>query len=302
MADGAEDGQKTEDPSQRKLQSARDEGRFAQSREINTWFMLGTGGIILLFLAPGLMQTIALALGAFVEPARFLAGDDIAWGAVGQLLGRIGAAMAIPLGLLLLAAVAGTVVQTGFVFTTGRLKLDLGHLSPFQGLTRLLSVRGFVALAMSVVKVTVVGIVVAVIMRGEITHLALAATLTPQQTVGAISKLVLHLLLGVLCVLTALAGADYFYQRMQHMRSLRMSKHEVREEMKQSEGDPLIRARDPQRPRAPAHDGRCARRLGGHHQPDPLRGRFEIRAERGRRAYRRRQGSRPDRPQDPRDR
>jgi flagellar biosynthetic protein FlhB len=144
---------------------------------------------------------------------------------------------------LLLAAVAGTVVQTGFVFTTGRLKLDLGHLSPFQGLTRLLSVRGFVALAMSVVKVTVVGIVVAVIMRGEITHLALAATLTPQQTVGAISKLVLHLLLGVLCVLTALAGADYFYQRLQHMRSLRMSKHEVREEMKQSEGDPLIRAR-----------------------------------------------------------
>jgi flagellar biosynthetic protein FlhB len=243
MAESWDDGQKTEDPSQRRLDRAREEGRIAQSREINTWFMLGTAGLILLFLGPSLTESIARSLAAFADPAQFLAGDDIAWGTVTTVLARTGTAVLAPLGMLLVAAVAGTVIQTGFILATERISFDVSHLSPLKGLTRLLSVRGLVEMVKSSVKVIVVGLVMAVMLRGEITRLSYAAILTPQQTVVAISHLVLHLLLGILCVLTAMAGADYFYQRLQHFRSLRMSKREVREEMKQSEGDPLIRAR-----------------------------------------------------------
>ena len=120
------------------------------------------------------------------------------------------------------AAVAGTVVQTGFVFAPSRSRFDISHLSPLAGMTRLFSLRSIVELAKSIAKVAVVGIVVAVAMRGEIERLSLAATLTPEQTVGAIARLILHLLMGVLAVLTVLAGADYFYQRFSFLRSLRM--------------------------------------------------------------------------------
>lgn len=243
MADQADEGQKTEDASQRKLQHARDEGRVAQSREINTWFMLGTSGILLLFVAPSLARTLAVALSAFIDPQRFLVPDGVTWGAVGAIVGRVAAALALPLGALMAAAIVGTVVQTGFVFATEKLRFDFGHLSPIGGLARLCSFRSLVEVTKSFAKVVVVGAVVAFMLRGEITRLSLVATLTPEQTIAEIEHLVLRLLLGILAVLTALAAVDYFYQRLQHLRSLRMTKREVKDEMKQSDGDPMVRAR-----------------------------------------------------------
>ena len=243
MSEQGDQGQKTEDASQRKLQNARDEGRVAQSREINTWFVFGASGILLLFVAPSLVRTLASALAAFIDPQRFLVPDGVAWGAVGAILGRVGAALAVPLGVLMAAAIAGTVVQTGFVFATERLRFDFSHVSPIAGLTRLCSLRSLVEVAKSLAKVVVVGAVVAFMLRGEIARLSLVAVLTPEQTIAGIQHLVLRLLLGVLTVLTLLAGADYFYQRFQHLRSLKMTKREVKDEMKQSEGDPMVRAR-----------------------------------------------------------
>jgi flagellar biosynthetic protein FlhB len=80
-------------------------------------------------------------------------------------------------------------------------------------------------------------------MRGEMDRIALITTLAPEDMLGQIAHLVMRLLIGVLVVLSMLAGVDYFYQRLTVMRSLRMSKREVRDEMKQSDGDPLIKAR-----------------------------------------------------------
>jgi flagellar biosynthetic protein FlhB len=243
MADNWDEGQKTEDASQRKLQRARDEGRVAQSREINTWFMLGASGALVLFVAPSLARTLVLALSAFVEPQRFLVADGVAWSAVLAILSRVAAALAVPLGVLMAAAIAGTLVQTGFIFTTERLRFDFSHISPFGGLKRLLSLRSVVELIKSVAKIAVVGTVVAVMLRGEVGRLSGIASLTPEQTLAEIEHLVLRLFLGVLAVLSVLAGADYFYQRLQHLRSLRMTKREVRDEMKQSEGDPAVKGR-----------------------------------------------------------
>jgi flagellar biosynthesis protein FlhB len=243
MADNSDDGQKTEDASQRKLQHARDEGRVAQSREINTWFALAACGALLLLVAPSLARTLALALASFVEPERFIGPDGVSWGAVGAILARVAAAVALPLGVMMAAGVAGTVAQTGFVFAPERLRFDFNHLSPIAGLGRLCSLRSLVEVSKSFAKVLVVGAVVAIMLRGEINRLSLIAALTPEQTLAEIEHLVVRLLFGVLGVLTLLAGADYAYQRLQHLRSLRMSKREVKDEMKQAEGDPAIKGR-----------------------------------------------------------
>jgi flagellar biosynthesis protein FlhB len=238
-----DDGQKTEDPSHRRLQRAHEEGRVAQSREINTFFMLGAIGIVLVFVMPSSLEGIARGLGAFADPERFIFADGIVWEAVGVALLGVAKSMAVPFAILVLAAIAGSVVQTGFVFATERITFDASHISPLQGLKRLFSLRGLVELAKSTTKVFVVGAVAIMMLKSEINHVSLMAALTPEDTMIEIDRLVLRLLTGILCVLTVLAGIDYVYQRLNLMRGLRMSRREVREEQKQAEGDPLIRAR-----------------------------------------------------------
>jgi flagellar biosynthetic protein FlhB len=243
MADDQDDGQKTEAPSQRRLQRAHDEGRVAQSREINTWFLLGATALLLMFVGPRTAHVLNLTLASFADPQRYLAHDGIIWDAVGAALAHIGEAVAIPLGILTAAALAGSLVQTGFVFATDRIGFDLSHISPVAGLGRLFSLRAVLELLKSVAKVVLVGAVAWMMLRGEVDRLSLLPTLSPEDILGETARMVLRLLFGVVAVLTILAGADYLYQRLHFLRSLRMSKREIREEVKQAEGDPLIRAR-----------------------------------------------------------
>ena len=243
MAQDWDDGQKTEDPSQRRLQRARDEGRVAQSREINTWFMLAAIGVILVFVMPPALARITRGLAAFIDPERFIAADGVVWEAVGATLGGIAQTMVVPFAILMIAAVAGSLVQTGFVFAIERIGFDASHLSPLAGVRRLFSLRGFIELGKSAAKVGVVGVVTVMMLRGEVDRVSLMAALTPEDTVAEIGRVVLRLLAGILAVMTVLAGADYIYQRLHLLRGLRMTRREVKEEHKQSEGDPLIRAR-----------------------------------------------------------
>jgi len=242
MAQDFDDSQKTEDPSQRRLQRARDEGQVAQSREINTWFMLATGGLLVLFLAPSVARTMGRALSAFIDPRRFLGPDGILWGAVAGDLREVALALALPFALLLLAAAAGALVQIGFVFAIDKLGFDASRLSPAKGFERLFAPRALVETLKSLAKMALVAAVAGTMLRGEIMRLPVVE-MTAEDLPGAIEHLILRLLLGVLMVLTVLAGADYAYQRFNMLRSLRMSRREVKEEHKQSEGDPLIKAR-----------------------------------------------------------
>jgi flagellar biosynthesis protein FlhB len=243
MADDQDDGQRTEAPTQRRLQRARDEGRIAHSREINTWFLLGATALLLMFVAPGTAHVLTVTLASFADPQRYIADDGIIWPAVGAALWRVAEAIALPIGILTAAALAGSLIQTGFVFATERIGFDISHISPTAGFGRLFSLRAVLELLKSVAKVALVGTVAAMMLRGEIDRLALLPTLSPEDILGEIARLVLRLLFGIVAMLTVLAGVDYVYQRLQHLRSLRMSKREMREEAKQSEGDPLIRAR-----------------------------------------------------------
>jgi flagellar biosynthesis protein FlhB len=237
-----DDGQKTEEPSQRRLQRAREEGRVAQSREINTGFILATGGVVILFLAPSIGGSLKNALGAFIDPTQFIAADGILWQAVMADLGAVAAALLLPFLLLVAAAVAGTVLQIGLVFATDKLGFDWSRVSPAAGFGRLFSVRALVETLKSLAKTVLVVAVATTMLRGEVLRVPLLG-LMPEDMPGEIEHLVLRLILGVLAVLAVLAGADYVYQRLSLLRSLRMTRREVKDELKQSEGDPLIKAR-----------------------------------------------------------
>ncbi|HVM79721.1 MAG TPA: flagellar biosynthesis protein FlhB [Stellaceae bacterium] len=243
MADDIDDSQKTEEPSQRRLGKAREKGQVVQSREINNWFMIGTSLGLLVFVAPATARTIGAALLPYLESPERIAAGDALWSALGITLETVGGALLLPLGLLLAAAVAGALVQTGIVFASEKIVPKLENLSPARGFSRLFSMRSLAEFAKTLAKLAVVVAVAAALMRPELGRIATLSGAEAGLALSEIARLAGRLGFGVFIALTFIAILDYGYQRFSFMRSMRMSKQEVKEEHKQSEGDPMIRAR-----------------------------------------------------------
>src|SRR6516225_7820064 len=119
----ADDSQKTEQPSQRKLSRARQQGQVVQSREINSLFMLGTGAALVLLLAPSLTGRLQVTLTRFLDPASLLTDDGLRWEAIRALFAEIGGALVLPTLLLVAAAVAGSLVFLSVAPTTEKMSI-----------------------------------------------------------------------------------------------------------------------------------------------------------------------------------
>jgi flagellar biosynthetic protein FlhB len=239
----ADDNQRTEQASQRKLAQARAQGQVAQSREINSWFMLAAGAAVVLLWGPSLARPLQGTLTRFLDPATLLAREGILWEAVRAMLGTVAISFALPLALFVAAALAGSLVQTGLVLATDRLGFDLSRVSPIQGFTRLFSLRSMSEFLKSLVKVAAVGAAVLWLLAPELDRLPLLADVGAPGLMTEIHQGLLRVALAVLAALAAIALLDYLYQRFAFLRSQRMSKQEVKEEHKQAEGDPMVKAR-----------------------------------------------------------
>jgi flagellar biosynthetic protein FlhB len=242
MAD-TEDNQKTEQPSQRKLQRARAQGQVVQSREINSWIMLATGSALVLLLGPALSRRLELTLARFLDPAGLLAADGLRWDAVCQLLVEIGAGFILPAAALIVAGLAGSLLQNGLVLAVDRIGLDFSRLSPAQGFARLFSLRALGEFVKNVAKVAGISLVILWMLAPELHRLPMLSALPVVALPTEIMHLLRRLALIVLVALAVIAAFDYGYQRLVFLRSMRMSRQEVKEEHKQAEGDPTVKAR-----------------------------------------------------------
>jgi len=239
----AEDGQKTEQPTGRKLAKARERGQVIQSREVNNLLMLSAGAAILLLYLPPVMPRLQATLARFFEPARLIGTDGILWDAVRFLLGEIAAAFVLPIVILVAVALAGTLLQTGLVLATEKIGFDASRLSPIAGLGRLFSLKAIVEFFKNLAKAAMVAVVIALAARPEMMRLPVMPGFAPTALAVEIHHVMLRLAIAVLVAVVALAILDYGYQRFQFLRSMRMSKQEVKEESKQAEGDPLVKSR-----------------------------------------------------------
>jgi flagellar biosynthetic protein FlhB len=242
MADDVDDSQKTEDPSTRKLSRAREKGQVVHSREVNNWFIVGAGLSVVLFFGPPTARAIGRALYRYIA-----APDQVGMAQLGLVLkgtlAAVGLTLLAPLALLTAAAVAGALLQTGFVFAPERLSPDIDNLSPVRGFSRIFSLRGFVEFGKTLAKLAMVVVVAAVLLAPEIDRMPLLMGMDVADVLAEIEHMTVRLGFGVFVVLTLIAALDYGYQRFSFMKSMRMSKQEVKEEHKQSEGDPMVRAR-----------------------------------------------------------
>lgn len=243
MAEGADQEDRTEDPSQRKLDQAAERGDVAKSQEIGTFMALGALALSLP-IAAGAGGGALLDLRGFLMNAHLVPDSRAAMLAAGQrgLMSGLWLA-AIPVGLVAVAALAGGLGQHRPLLTLEPLMPKFDRISPMAGAKRVFGGQAAVQFVKGLIKLAVVGTVVSVILWGERDRLesfiAMPAALLPEALLG----LALKLLGGVVAIYALVAIGDVLYQRFSWMKRQRMSKEEVKKEHKEQDGNPEIKAK-----------------------------------------------------------
>lgn len=242
MAD--QDSERTEEATQQRRDDFRKRGQVANTRELGSVLMLLTSTFMLWFLGRFFMEQmseiITQSLGPFlIEAAR--RGDYVP---ATMFVTKKAVLIAGPMvGILAVMGVASSVVQTGFLQNEDALQFDLEKLNPIEGFKKLLSLKAVIEGVKAVLKLILVGCIVLVLIKDHLLKVPSLVSLSINQLVAFAGDLTIRLLGGVGVFMLVIAAADYFFQRWQLEKQMRMTKQEIKEEHKSREGDPMIKAR-----------------------------------------------------------
>lgn len=254
MADKNDSGDKTELPTPKKLRDARKDGDIAKSQEITS--TIGTFGALILFMTAGTF--VATAIAGFGERVVATAGRDdfgVALAGIGgeaiRLMITLSAVLLIPLATF---GVLSEVFQTRGLFATKRLEPKLDNLNPVEGLKRLFGMQGLVELCKTLAKATAIIVIVLVIARGHVDRMGamLVPATAPIWREGAGAQvgindasmtfsLTLQVFAWVGAVFVGVAILDAVYSHHKFIKKMRMSRRDIKQEMKQDEGDPHMK-------------------------------------------------------------
>lgn len=238
------DLEKTEQPSARRLEQAREEGQVPQSRELSTFLVLITGVSGLWLMGGWISGRILGVLRDGFHIERAVAFDTrLMLESFGNLFTDALLTMLPLFAILLVAAVAAPILIGGFVFSPKALGLKLDRMNPIQGLGRMFSVHGLAELVKSLLKAAIVGGVGVFAVWREHEHIFTLMTETVESAVPDFLQTVLFSALLIIMGLAILALIDVPFQLWQYNKKLRMTKEEVKRESKEQEGDPHVKAR-----------------------------------------------------------
>ena len=230
---------RTEAATPRRLQRAREEGQVAVSRELVTFAGLAAVTLVLVMAAPAVIHDLAVRLSVMLSRSHEL-GET---GAM-RLAGAAWLHAAAPFVLAaLIGGVAAVLLQTRFLLSAKPLRMDLSRISPGAGLRRMAGPDNLMEAVKSLVKVALVGIVLWRVMRADLPDLLRTPFTDPKQLLAGAAAPVLHVILVVLLAQGVIAAVDFFWVTLRHSRGLRMSRHDVMDEQKETEGDPRVKAR-----------------------------------------------------------
>jgi flagellar biosynthesis protein FlhB len=243
MADENDSSDKTEDPTQKRLDEALERGDVAKSQEVNTWFMIA-GATLVLSSFSGSIGGIRTPLRNLIANSWMVHVDGPSLLALAQrlefmLIGALG----VPFLMLAIAAIAGNMLQHRLVWSGESLKPSFNKISPASGLKRIFGKQAAVNFGKGIFKLVALGSVMSMILWPERHRLEAMLQFDPAEIIATISGLALRLLGAVVAMLAAVAIADYFFQYRQWFERQKMSLQEMKQEFKQSEGDPHIKGR-----------------------------------------------------------
>jgi len=244
MAEDDDDSDKTEDPTDKKKEKAKDKGQAAVSQEIKNWVVLFMASLSLLFMAPGIASDVRNLSVKFIESPDLIPMD-------GPHLSQIFADTFLQAGLILLPFVGLLVVfligtsiaQTGLIWAPTKIKPEMSKISVLKGAKRMFGSRAVVEFVKGISKISLVTGVGFALSIPFLDDILLFPIRDISASLDRILVIVIWFTLASFAVMTVVAILDYSYQRYTHIKQLKMSKQEIKDENKQAEGDPHVKAR-----------------------------------------------------------
>ncbi len=245
MSDNPEKSEKTEAPTQRRIDEARQKGNLPLSRDVSAALVLGATTGFLALLGGHVLSSSSSALWPLVEsPDAFQLGSAEN---VMYLLSDLGIAFAWIAGplmaVLLVMPVISQALQNGLIFSAEKLQPKLERISPIAGFKRLVSIQALVEFIKGVLKLSAVGIAAYVAVRPNLSAIMSTSSADMAVTGRLLGKMTVDVLIYVCVVLVCIAALDFGWQRYSWWRNLFMTRNDLKEEMRQSEGNPEIKAR-----------------------------------------------------------
>jgi flagellar biosynthetic protein FlhB len=243
MADEDDGGERTEDPTQKRLDDALERGDVAKSQEVNTWFMIA-GATLVISNFSGSIGGIQMPLRNLIANSWMIRVDGPGLLMLMQNLEyTLFAALGLPILMLVITAIAGNMLQHRLVWSAQSLTPKLSKISPMEGAKRIFGKQAIANFAKGLFKLIALGSVMTAILWPERHRLESMLRFDPSALLGVIISLTLHLMGAVVAMLAVVAIADYFFQYRQWYERQKMSLREMKEEFKQSEGDPHIKGK-----------------------------------------------------------
>jgi flagellar biosynthesis protein FlhB len=244
MADDDKDS-KTEDPSEKRISDAIEEGNIPFSREVTLFASSVALYLFFVFFLPAGFTSLAEGLkDIFEQPEawRLENANDVV-GLIGHIFNQASPLM-VPVFILLIAfGVGSSVLQNMPTLVLDRIAPKLNRISPIAGFSRIYSVAGFVEFGKSLFKIVVVSAIVVLVMQNDFYESLDSMFADPMTLFARISDDLNQILLVILFSTAVIAIVDFFWTRHHWYEQLRMTKQEIKEEMKQSQGDPIVKGR-----------------------------------------------------------
>lgn len=244
MSEETDKSQKTEEPTQRRLDDARQKGQIPLSRDVGHWFVfLGFFLFVYALMPTTMVRLMGQMHDAFFAIGSFTQGNTTIT-AVSLDMVRGGLTILAPIfGLFVCLSLCAGLSQTRFSFSFKSLAPKLSKISPLKGLSKLFGPKALVEFVKNLIKFVCVAFLSIHIFWPEITQMDTLSTLSLDGQIAELYDKTTTFLIIIVCVMFVVSLLDYGYQKFQHMQSLKMSKQELKEEFKDTEGDPMIRAR-----------------------------------------------------------
>ncbi len=245
MAENSDDDQeRSEDPTQKRLEDAVKRGDVAKSQEVNTWFLLAGGTLALYAFGGFSSDRIARAFAyIFAQSHAFGMDGRAIIGLAAQLMLEVGIALAPILATAVAAAIAGNAIQHRWVWTTETMKPKVSRISVVQGAKRLFSKQALVQFVKGIAKIALVAAVIVAVIAPQMDRITQLIGADYTAILPVAHWLSLQLLLAVVAIMAVIAALDWLWSQHTWYERQRMSIRDIREEHKQQEGDPTIKAK-----------------------------------------------------------
>ncbi len=245
----AEGGDKTEEPTDKKRRDARKKGQVAKSQELNTAFVLLIGFFILKILWEYIYENIAgYATYIFSHLSQNHSTEAITELFLGIMMLLAKTAMPVMFGILIIG-LGINFFQVGLMISTEKLEPKLDNINPINGFGRIFSKRSLVELFKSIFKIIVIGFFLYLYLKDQIPLMPYFIYFDLPQSLAEAADIIFNMAFQIIAMIMFMAAVDYAYQKWQTTQDLMMTKQEVKDEYKQTEGDPQIKGKIKQKQR-----------------------------------------------------